>query len=131
MTDQTTTKTRTRRGDLAVIERLSINHGQAERTEATEFTVMVVCSVTREGRAKAVRDDRYPGDGHNVPHPQPLDSVLGLRNILIVPKTDIDVPAAIAAARAHTFPDSTTPRAYATLDDVRAALRPHLTGGAA
>ena len=92
---------------------------------------MTVCSVTREGRAKAVRDDRYPGDGHNVPHPQPLDQMPAFRNILIVPKTDIDVDAAIATARAHTFPDSTTPRPYGSLDDVRAALRPHLVGGAA
>ncbi|MFF7476613.1 hypothetical protein [Streptomyces sp. NPDC008092] len=118
----------TRRGDLAVIERTRIDHSSTGRTETTEYTVMTVCSVTRDGRAKAVRDDRYPSDGHNVPHPQPLATMLGLRNILIVPKDEIDVAAAIATARSHTYPDSTTPRAYGSLDDVRAALRPHLTG---
>lgn len=123
------TKTRTRRGDLAVIERTRVVHSNTGRTETTEFTVMVVCSVTREGRAKAVRDDRYPSDGHNVPYPQPLDRMLGFRNILIVPKTDIDVAAAVATARAHAYPNSTTPRAYESLDAVRAALRPHLLGG--
>lgn len=117
---------RTRRGDLVIVERLSVIHGTTERTERTEFTVMVVCSVTRVGRAKAVRDDRYPSDGHNVPHPQPLGQMHGLRNVLIVPKADIDVDAAIATARAHTHPDSTTPRAYDSLDAVREALRPHL-----
>lgn len=125
----TATDTRTRRGDLAVIERTRIDHSTTRRTETTEYTVMVVCSVTREGRAKAVRDDRYPGDGPNIPHPQPLNDMLGLRNILIVPKTDIDVQAAIATARAHTYPNSTTPRAYDSLDAVREALRPHLTDG--
>jgi hypothetical protein len=117
----------TRRGDLAVIERTSVTHTATSRTE---YTVMTVCSVTRDGRAKAVRDDRYPSDGHTVSYPQPLERMLGLRNILIVPKTDIDVPAAIATARAHTYPNSTTPRAYDSLDEVRAALRPHLTGSA-
>lgn len=127
----TDTATRTRRGDLAIIERLRVTQSPTERTEQTDFTVMTVCSITREGRTKAVRDDRYPGDGHNVPHPQPLANMHGLRNVLIVPKTDIDVDAATATARAHTYPDSATPRPYESLDDVRAALRPHLHGGAA
>ncbi|MET9073911.1 hypothetical protein ABZX95_17425 [Streptomyces sp. NPDC004232] len=130
MSTQPATTTRTRRGDLAVIERTHVTHSTATgRTETTEYTVMVVCSVTRDGRAKAVRDDRYPSDGHNVAYPQPLDRMLGLRNVLIVSKADIDVPAAIATARAHTYPDSTTPRAYESLDAVRDALRPHLVGG--
>jgi len=126
----TKTSTRTRRGDLAVIGRTRIDHSSTGRTETTEYTVMVVCSVTREGRAKAVRDDRYPSDGCNVAYPEPLDRMLGLRNVLIVSKDEIDVDAAIATARAHTYPNSTTPRAYESLDDVRAALRPHLKAGA-
>jgi hypothetical protein len=127
----TATQTKTRRGDLAVIERTTVTHGQNSRTEATEYTVMTVCSITRDGRTKAVRDDRYPADGHNVPYPQPLDQMHGFRSILIVPKGHIDVEAALNTVRAHTYPDSTTPRSYDTLDEVRAALRPHLTGGEA
>jgi hypothetical protein len=123
-------QTRTRRGDLAIVERVNINHSTTTgRTETTEYTVMVVCSVTRDGHAKAVRDDRYPSDGHNVAHPQPLDRMLGLQRILLVSKDEIDVDAAMATARAHVFPNSTTPRAYDSLDDVRAALRPHRIGG--
>lgn len=125
----TSTDTRTHRGDLAIVERRRVTQSTTSRTEETDFTVMVVCSVTREGRTKAVRDDRHPSDGHNIPHAQPLDRMHGLRNVLIVPKADIDVLAAIATARAHTWPDSTTPRAYESLDAVREALRPHLVGG--
>lgn len=131
MTDTTAAQTKTRRGDLAVIERTTVSHGQNDRTEHTEFIVMTVCSVNRDGRTKAVRDDRYPSDGHNVPHPQPLDRMHGFRSITIVPKTDINMAAALATVRAHTYPDSTTPRAYDSLDDVRTALRPHLIGGGA
>jgi hypothetical protein len=122
----TTTDRRTRRGDLAVIERTTVTHSRTSRTERTEYTVMVVCSVTRDGRTKAVRDDRYPDDGHNIPYPQPLDRMTDLRSILIVPKDSIDTEAALATVRAHTYPDSTTPRPYDTLDEVREALRPHL-----
>lgn len=124
----TATQQKTRRGDLAVIERATVTHGQDSRTEATEYTVLTVCSITRDGRTKAVRDDRYPADGHNVPYPQPLDQMHGFRSILVVPKTDIDVDAALNTVRAHTYPDGTTPRAYESLDAVRAALRPHLLG---
>ena len=127
----TTTDTRTRRGDLAIVERLRVTQSATTRTEETDFTVMTVCSITREGRAKAVRDDRHPSDGHNVPHAQPLDRMHGLRNVLVVPQADIDVAAAIATARAHTYPNSDTPRAYESLDAVREALRPHLAGGTA
>ncbi len=131
MTDRTDAKTRTRRGDLAILERLRVTQSATSRTEETDFTVTTVCSVTRDGRAKAVRDDRYPSDGHNTPHAQPLAQMHGLKNILIVPKDEIDVDAATATARAHTWPDGTTPRAYESLDAVREALRPHLKGGEA
>jgi len=129
MTTDTTKRQKTRRGDLAIIERTTVTHSTSGRTEQTEYTVMTVCSVTRDGRTKAVRDDRYPSDGHNVAYPEPLDRMLGFRNILIVPKDSIDTEAALATVRAHTYPDSTTPRAYGSLDDVRAALRPHLKAG--
>lgn len=125
----TTTDTRTRRGDLAIVERLRVTQSATGRAEQTDFTVMTVCSITREGRAKAVRDDRYPGDGHNVPHAQSLEGMPGFRNVLVVPKAEIDVAAAIATARTHTYPDSDTPRAYESLDAVREALRPHLLDG--
>jgi hypothetical protein len=124
----TQTAPRTRRGDLAVIERLNVTHSTTGRTETTEYTVMVVCSVTRDGHAKAVKDERYPSDGHNVAYPQPLAEMLGLQRFLIVPKDKIDVTAAVAAARAHVYPGSATPRPYDSLDEVRAALAPHRIG---
>jgi hypothetical protein len=111
----------TRRGDLAVIERTRTDYARTGRTETTEYAVMLVSNVTRDGAAKAVKDIRWGDDVHT----QRLDQMLGLRKILIVSKGEIDVPAAIATVRTHTYPNSTTPRDYESLDDVRAALAPH------
>lgn len=122
-----TTKTtpRTRRGDLAIVERVNISHSTSGRTETTEYAVMVVSNLTRDGRIKAVRDPRWGDDAY----PQPLDRMIGFRRIHTVPQADIDVAAATATARAHVFPGSTTPRPYDSLDEVRAALSPHRIGG--
>lgn len=116
-----TQHTRARRGDLAIIERLHVSHATTGRTETTEYAVVIVSNITRDGHVKAVRDVRWGDDAY----PQPLDRIVGFRRIYLVSKTGIDVAAAIATARAHTYPDSTTPLAYDSLDDVRAALAPH------
>lgn len=121
----TDTAVRTRRGDLAIIERVNVSHSTTGRTETTEYAVMVVSNLTREGRIKAVKDPRWGDDAYA----QPLERIVGFQRILTVPQTEIDVTAAIATARAHVYPGSTTPRAYDSLDDVRAALRPHRIGG--
>ena len=119
----TAAKPRTRRGDLAVIERVRIDHARTGRTETTEFAIMLVSNLTRDGHVKAVKDIRWGDDVHT----QPIDRMLGFQRAHIVGQDEIDVPAAIATARAHTYPGSTTPRDYASLDDVREALRPHRT----
>lgn len=117
---------RIRRGDLAVIERVNVNHSTTEgRTETTEYAVMVVSNLTREGRIKAVRDTRW-GD---TAYPQPLERIVGFQRVHTMSQADIDVDAALATARAHVYPGSTTPLAYASLDEVHAALAPHRTGG--
>lgn len=127
MTDQPDTKIRTRRGDLAVIERIRVNHSTSGRTEDQEFAVMVVSNLTREGRVKAVKDVRW-GDSA---YAQPIDRMLGFRRLYVIPQTGIDVAAALATVRAHTYSNSTTPLDYPSLDAVREALRPHLVGGEA
>jgi hypothetical protein len=121
-----TEQIRVRRGDLAVIERINVSHSTTEgRTETTEYVVMVVSNLTREGRIKAVRDTRWSDSGYA----QPLERMAGFQRVHTVAQADIDVDAATAAARAHVYPGSITPRPYASLDDVRAALAPHRTGG--
>lgn len=116
----------TRRGDLAVIERTRVSHSNTGRTESKEFAVMLVSNLTRDGRVKAVKDVRWGDDTYA----QPLDQMLGFERLHLISKASIDVAAAIVTVRAHTYPNSTTPLDYESLDDVRDALRPHLTGGA-
>lgn len=118
-----TQTTRTRRGDLAVIERVRVDHARTGRTETTEFAVMLVSNLTRDGRVKAVKDIRWSDDSYA----QPLDRMLGFQRVHIVSKDDIDVAAAIATVRTHTYPNSTTPRDYDSLNAVREALAPHRT----
>ncbi len=112
---------KTRRGDLAIIELTRISHGVSGRTEDTGYAVMLVSSVTREGVAKAVRDVRWGDDAYV----QPLHRMFGVQRVLIIPQDKINVTDAIATARAHVYPGSTTPMDYASLEDVRSALRPH------
>jgi hypothetical protein len=114
--------TRVRRGDLAIIERINVSHSTTGRTETTEYAVMVVSNLTREGRVKAVRDT-------DCAYAQPLDRIVGFQRVFTVAQAEIDVAGAITTARAHVYPNSTTPRPYDSLDEVRAALRPHRTGG--
>jgi hypothetical protein len=93
-------------------------------TETTEYTVAVITNITRDGRAKAVRNLAW-SDTTIVP----IDRVPGFIRLYVAPQADYDIPAVTATVRAHTYPGSDTPRAYASLDDVRAALAPHRTGG--
>lgn len=122
----TQTNPRTRRGDLAVIERVIVSHSRTDLTEITEYAVVLVSNITREGRVKAIKDPRWSDDGYA----QPLDRIVGFRRIYIVPQTDIDVAAAIATARSHVYPGHNTPRSYDSLDEVRTALKPHRRGTA-
>lgn len=118
--------TPTRRGDLAIVERINVSHSTTGRTETTEYAVMVVSNLTRDGRIKAVRDPRWSDDGYQLP----LERIVGFQRVHTVSQSEIDVAGVIATARSHVFPNSTTPMPYASLGEVRAALGPHRTGGA-
>lgn len=120
-------KTRARRGDLAVIEKIRVDHSSTGRTECVEYAVMLVSNLTRDGQVKAVKDVRWGDDTYT----QPLDRMLGFQRLYLIAQASIDVVAAIAAVRAHIYPNSTTPRNYDSLKAVREALRPHLIGGGA
>lgn len=109
-----------RRGDIAVLETGRSYGGPDGRTG---FAVTVVASITRSGVVKAVKDLRW-GDGV---HAQPLGRICGLQRLHLIPQADIDVNGAVATARAHTWPGHTQPMDYASLEEVREALRPHMT----
>jgi hypothetical protein len=118
---------RARRGDIAVLERhrkvAYINVSDQPEREDAEYTVTVVASVTRAGAVKAIRDLRWSDEAE----PKPLERIVGLVKVYVLPQTQVDVAAALAAARAHTYPDSDAPRPFSSMDDVLAALNPHRT----
>lgn len=122
-----------KRGDLVVIEEHHhdyVLHG--ENRDYSTYTVGEVTSVTRDGHVKMYRragsfdqgkDWRGQVDrGENVPARM-------VRSYLMDSKT-IDVRGALATAACHVWVTDTAhedqPRAYDTLADVKAALKPHL-----
>ncbi|MFB8407798.1 hypothetical protein [Streptomyces sp. NPDC055912] len=127
--DAKATKARVRRGDLVIVEKRTPytvgNPGANLRTEdVTQYSVMLITNLTRAGEIKMVRDVAWSDNGA----PQKLDGMLyATGNRWTIPQSGINVDGAIGAARAHTYPNSTTPRAFPSLDAVKAALRPHRT----
>jgi hypothetical protein len=119
---------KTRRGDLVMVEmRPSYTTSSYEREEITEYKLLTVTNLTRDGRIKMVRDDRY-GPGSYVRELHKMLHFTG--QYWLLPQAAWDVQRAQEIARAHTYPNSDTPRAWASLEDAREALRPaRLTDG--
>ena len=118
-----------RRGDLVVICLRHRDWSDGRPREYDEFWVGQVTSVTRAGLVRLYRPagrfgwetgGRRPGRG------QPLPS-LWFERAAIKSQAEIDVPGALATAACHVWPGHEDHvRGYATLGEVRAALRPHL-----
>jgi hypothetical protein len=122
-----------KRGDLVVVEqhhRDYVLHG--ESSEHDEFTVGVVTSVTRDGHVKMFRragsfdqgkDWRgQPDRGEAIPSSMVRSYVMSAK--------EIDVAGALATAACHVWVTDTAhedhARAYESLAEVKAALKPHL-----
>jgi hypothetical protein len=122
------TTAKPRRGDLVIIEKntpytTTDGNGPARTQHEKEYELMQVTGMTRDGRIRTVSSVRYEGEIF----PENLDRMLyttGRRWIL--PAAEIDVTAAIKAARAHTYPNSDSMRAWPSLDAARDAVRPAL-----
>lgn len=111
-----------RRGDLVMIElRTSYTMSSFKREERTEYRLMTVTNLTRDGRVKMVRDDRYgPGS-----YTREIGKMLGYTGAYwLLPQTSWDVERAQKIAREHTYPNSATPRCWDSLESAREALRP-------
>jgi hypothetical protein len=118
-----------RRGDLVVIHH---HHGdrplRGEPHEYDTFTVGVVTSVTRQGQVRLVKEAGHvdqPGWRGQPDRGTPPRSA-GLKQIFVASSRTIDTDGALATATCHTWPHTAGVRPYASLDDARAALRPHL-----
>lgn len=114
----TNTHTPAKRGDLAilVVTRHDYYIGEGSR-ESTTVEVCEVTNITRDGIAKRVRraGAEMPVDLSRYPRGS---------QIFIVPAAEIDVTAALEAAAAHPWPSGHKGMPYASLDEVKAMLRP-------
>jgi hypothetical protein len=113
-----TTPKKARRGDLIVVH----TH-QRELGGYDHFRVGVVTNITRDGLVKKVQIDGNCA-------PIPLDCVgVDIRAYWIQPQDEIDVQAALATAATNPWTHNADLKGkpYDTLDEVKAALRPHLT----
>jgi hypothetical protein len=115
------TSTKAKRGDLVAIETTRHDYviGQGSTTR-TEYTMFEVTGITRDGQVRTVRELAYDGTGY------PIDRIIGLGQRWVLAATRIDKDRASDVVRSHTYPNSTTPRAYDSLDALREALRPCL-----
>ncbi len=121
-----------RRGDLVVIHLHHRDWKDGQPTEYDDFWLGQVTSVTRAGLVRLYRPAgtfAWDADGRGRPDKgQPLPS-LWFQRAAIKSQKEIDVPGALATAACHTWPGHEDHvRGYATLTEVRAALRPHLPG---
>ena len=119
-----------RRGDLVVICLRHRDWRQGQPREYDEFWLGQVTSVTRAGLVRLYRPAgtfAWDTDGCGRPGKgQPLPS-LWFERAAIKSQKEIDVPGALVTAACHVWPGHEDHvRGYATLTEVRAALRPHL-----
>jgi hypothetical protein len=119
-----------RRGDLVVVHLRRREHQDGEPAERDEFQAGQATSVTRDGRPRLWRPaGRFAGEPDYLGRPdrgQPLPTVWFQRT-LIMSAGRVDVQGALATAACHVWPGHEDhDRAYDSLDEVRAAIRPHL-----
>ena len=119
-----------RRGDLVVICLRHRDWRQGQAREYDEFWLGQVTSVTRAGLVRLYRPAgtfSWETDGRGRPDQgQPLP-FLWFERAAIESQKEIDVQGALATAACHVWPGHEDHvRGYATLTEVRAALRPHL-----
>ena len=121
-----------KRGDLIVIHQHHRDWSlRGETSEYDTYTVGAVTSVTRDGTVKMFKEaghadtpgwDGKPDRGQRMPS--------GFERTLIMSAEVIDVTGALATAACHVWDGSETQvKAYESLDEVRAALKPHLRSG--
>lgn len=113
----TSEQIKAKRGDIAVIvtTRRDFVIGEGTR-ESTTVDVCEVTSITRDGLARVVRKATR---GTTVE----LRRWVGSRQVFIVPKSDVDVAAAMEAAGAHPWPSGHPGMPYDSPDEVKALLR--------
>ena len=111
---------KTKRGDLIVVEQK-----HPDFKGRTEYPVFQVTSVTREGAPRMMQELGWESASLAV------DRFLGLdmQRSHTIPSEEVDVDAIKAKLKAHTYPNSDTPRTYEDLKSLRdEVLLPHVKG---
>jgi len=115
---------RPRRGDLVMVElrpsHTAATYGRVD--EGIRLVLMTVRNLTRDGQIKMVSDDRG-GDEAYQGRAVKFDGMLHRTGrYWLLPAAAWDVARAQAIARTHTYPKSTTPMAWESLEAARRAL---------
>jgi hypothetical protein len=118
-----------RRGDLIIIRLRHRDHADGGSWDHDELRAGQVTAVTRGGLARLYRPaGDFPGEPDGQGRPDrgvPLPA--GFQRAWIMSARRVDVQGALATAACRTWPGhEDQARGYDTLEDVRAALRPHL-----
>jgi hypothetical protein len=121
-----------RRGDLVVVHLHRREYQDGEPREYDEFQVGQATSVSRDGQARLWRpagEFASEPDCLGRPRPgRPLPTEW-FQQALVMSTRRIDVQGALATAACHVWPGhEDQDRAYDSLEEVGAKLRPHLLG---
>lgn len=112
-----------KRGDSVAIVSETRDYviGQGSST-ATRVELGQVTSITRDGAVKAFRSLGWSDSSA-----RPIERVVGFRQAIIIPATQIAPDDVQSVAKAHHWPGHPNqPRPFESLEEVREALRPHL-----
>lgn len=120
-----------KRGDLVIVEETTSHHVTGEGggyKQGTQFTLARVTSVSKDGKIKALEDLRYGGGPYKIPERDPRR-----RTMHTIPAAAVNVDAALATGRDNPWSHDPTKTGmpFRTMDEVAAALTPHLKGGSA
>lgn len=112
------TRTGAKKGDLVLVKRTTRDFviGK-ESTERTDYTYGVVGQVDKNGIVKTYSTNP---DGSYPTPVRPGDQTYAAN------AEQVDVGAVMAAARAHTYPNSTTPMPFDSLDEAKALAKAHV-----
>ena len=116
-----------KRGDLVVITRHHTDYFIGQGTREYELSKLgIVARITRDGLVKCYRSPFSQEDDD--PREQIVDTTR--EHCLIVPQSDIDVSAVMAAYKARGWNGSTMIQPFDSVADVRAFVRPFLHSSA-
>lgn len=121
---ETSKSLKAKKGDLVVIERTIRDYvaGQRGITERTDYVFGVVDKVNRDG---VVQTYRTPGYGDELISANPMP-VMPREKARVLSAQTVDVAAVLAAAKAHTYPNSDTPMPFKSLKEAQDLARPHV-----